>query len=383
MITSETKSCNLFSEDESADVIKDTASTGSSPSREVEKILSLNENSCFDMYYDDPEGTQAPGSNHLEDDTDLENVVDIADIADTDVEADTEVNEQLRLEFHKILIKSSSDNVENNDDDVDETYEEYRKAVADSDISITAQNSFKSILTSSSKSKDDRESTTNWPKAPTAEVVLPGEIKQLSDKIDRLYSVMEKQAFIVTELRNEVKLLTEEKNTSLRGSDVKGCVTECFDSYERRHNKTLTELFTEREKRETDVRDKSLQKFNVNVNHQLDSLSKIITTQIQSQLITPVLSKLDTILESTSDKNLPKIQQTQVNEFLVKLYKSQGLMDILSKTISNQLKPIVEESFKGVVGQALIPSYERMLKELFHQINGVFIQGTSECEFKL
>lgn len=129
-----------------------------------------------------------------------------------------------------------------------------------------------------------------------------------------------------------------------------------------------------------DTRDKSLQKFNTNVNHQLDSLSKILTTQIQSQLITPVLSKLDAILESTSDKNLPKIQQTQVNEFLVKLYKSQGLMDILSKTISNQLKPIVDDSFKAVVSQNLIPSYDRLLKELFSQIHAVFIQGTNERE---
>ena len=63
----------LQKEEEQVEENKDGISTGSSPSREVEKILSLNENTCFDMYYDDPEGTQAPGSNQLDDDNDLEN----------------------------------------------------------------------------------------------------------------------------------------------------------------------------------------------------------------------------------------------------------------------------------------------------------------------
>lgn len=355
-------------DEESTEIIKDTTSTGSSPSREVEKILSLNENNCFDLYYDDPEGTQAPGSNHLEND-ELDDVV-----ADGLVTADD--TEALRIELQEILtVKVKTE--ENNDDEIDETYEEYRKAV---DGDVTAHDSFKSLLTTSSKSKDEREPTTNWPKAPTAEVVLPGEIKQLADKIDRLYTVMEKQAYIISELREEVKELRQDKGNALRGSDVKGCVNECFDSYERRHNKALSELFSEREKREIDTRDKSLQKFNVNVNHQLDSLSKILTNQIQSQLITPVLTKLDTILETTSDKNFSKMQQTQVNEFLIKLYRSQGLMDLLSKTLTSQIKPIVDDSFKVAVSQTLIPCYERLLKELFSQIHTVFIQGTNECE---
>lgn len=63
------------------------------------------------------------------------------------------------------------------------------------------------------------------------------------------------------------------------------------------------------------------------------------------------------------------------------LLKFQALAESLSLSVANVITPILEKCYREMITSTLVPSWEKVCGTMFHQINETFTQGTKECIF--
>lgn len=338
------------------------ASGGSSPSREVQEILSLKDNDCLNEYYD--------SDNILLDETDGIG-------AD-----DEELNDLERLNF------------DNSDDEEGDKPSTPKQNIA----SIPEPCFVKSETTQEQPIKSEASSNIKWPKIPEVPpqssfisssqvqtqpqppmiVTVPEHSKQLDEltvKLDRLADLVAKQSQQIGNLHSSLKELRlcraediHRLETVIRMQEA--TILQHTKQYTVAHDNQVCDWLTKYFPRLFDELvtrhiPSSLQKDNMEFVH-------AISTRIDAQLSTFLRTlKADLLKQKTSD--MLSAQTT-----IEKVWKSPPIINAFATSVEAAVRKGLEQAYYDSVRNVIIPGYERSSQELFRQLNATFSCGTKE-----
>lgn len=67
-----------------------------------------------------------------------------------------------------------------------------------------------------------------------------------------------------------------------------------------------------------------------------------------------------------------------LKENITKLVHSKSVMDVLGQSVTQSLRPYIENCYKDTIGNTILPGWERTCQQMFQQIHETFTCGTKE-----
>ncbi|XP_058447810.1 enhancer of mRNA-decapping protein 4 homolog isoform X2 [Malaya genurostris] len=377
------------------------ASGGSSPSREVQEILSLKDNDCLNEYYD--------SDNILLDETD-------------GIGADDDELNDLENEIIDDEEDDDGYNFKNIDDDDDD--DELQRRVQQTQEPVQKRSEVKPINQDQlphgfvksepvhdKVNKNESSRSGGWPKVPevphppqnnsttTAQqpppqppmvVTTPQNSKQLDDltqKMDLLLDIVQTQSRQITDLRSQVhdlhKTRSEEAQRfssaihKLEMSIFKK-MDDCFARYDRQQSGKVEACVVYQNRQ---LRDGLIQALPQIMNtHMIERFTATIIAEIQRFVIPHINAKVDQMTHiikmdiTTRFNNFDALFRSN----LEKMIRSQPFIDTLSATIQAGVRNGLERVYHESVRNVILPGYEKSSQELFRQLNTAFSAGTKE-----
>lgn len=281
-------------------------SGGSSPSREVQEILSLKESDCLNDYYND--------SIDIQDDTDGSGNNADGDAADAND-------------------GGADDDEKNSNQDDDDTY------------TLTKVNDVSAL---------PKAKPTDWPHAPDVggafQPTQPsaGSLSDINDKLDRMLEVIQSQNCRIAELQSEVVALKrvdaaqgDNGSSDLRTAKV---VEEYLTRCEREHNKRLDAFILQKENQTREIRESILHGVPPIICSNLSGqLSKVLMNEFKSILFPAINSKLDAIKSQIQTDVAQKLAVSDhvIKENILSICKSKVRIDSNPTETSEFLRIIV------------------------------------------
>ncbi|XP_031617309.1 enhancer of mRNA-decapping protein 4 homolog isoform X2 [Contarinia nasturtii] len=329
-----------------ASMLNTGVSGGSSPSREVQEILSQKGSDCINDFYSN--------SIDIQDDTDASgNNCDAAD---------------------------GNDEEKNSNQDDDETY---------TLNNVTESANQASAITAPSK--------IDWPDAPTTmqtfshNPVATETINDINIKLDQLMEIIQTQNCQLSELRSEVADLKKSQSNAVATSKqtqnvdiniqklehrVSRLVEEYLSRNEREQNKRLENFLMTRDNQ---VRENIVMGLGPVLCNQLSSqLAQVFVTEIQKHLLPVVGARLDGIKAQIQSEIAQKLTITDkvIKENISNICKSKETSDIFGHAVVNGIKSGLQQIYIESMRSVILPAYEKANAELFKQLYDTFNKGT-------
>lgn len=313
------------------------ASGGSSPSREVQEILSLKDSELFDdsdLMLDENDGIVSSDEFFLE--------------------TETKSNNEIEYEFKEIQAEVKNEIVNLNESE--------------------------------------------WPKVPEVPIMVNQTItnKQMDEmymKMDQMIEIMQTQSCQISELRNQLydieKIRTEETvksnsySTKLE-ANLSKLIEEYLIRYERTHNTKLDTFLSQRDKQNRDLRDSIIQSITPLLLNQLtERMSHIFVAELQRHTLPLVASKLDIIKQQIHIDVSEKLSSSDqlLKENIIQVCTSKNMVETFGNSILHGVKNGLQSSYLDILGNTIIPAYEKSTREMFQQIQLTFMDGIKTCEF--
>ncbi|KAK9701745.1 WD40 region of Ge1, enhancer of mRNA-decapping protein [Popillia japonica] len=222
--------------------------------------------------------------------------------------------------------------------------------------------------------QEDQETTeANWNKA---------QIQALNYRITGLESLIREQNSEIQKLHHYFK---SHRNNPTPEYDIRTIISNeleiAFDKNQTHMIKMLENANKEQKRKDweqlevvvTNVMKNLLQKIS-------DSLQEIISREIKTTVLPPVMANFDTLLHQLDIHYSQKINTIDqlLKTNISKLVSSKAVTESLSMSIISVIKPSLEECYKDMISTTLIPSWEKVCNSMFLQIHNTFTQGTKE-----
>lgn len=316
------------------------ASGGSSPSREVQEILSLKDSDQLNELFDDSDLMLDENDGIVSSDEFL-------------LETDTKSNNEIEYEFKEI-----QDDVKN-------------------DLNLNE---------------------TDWPKVPEVPIIVNQSItnKQMDEmymKMDQMIEIMQTQSCQISELRNQ--LFEIEKNRSDETiksnsystkleANLSKLIEEYLIRYERTHNTKLDTFLSQRDKQNRELRDSIIQSITPLLLNQLtERMSHIFVAELQRHTLPLVASKLDLIKQQIHIDVSEKLSSSDqlLKENILQVCTSKNMVETFGNSVLHGVKNGLQSTYLDILGNTIIPAYEKSTREMFQQIQLTFMDGIKTCKF--
>lgn len=111
-----------------------------------------------------------------------------------------------------------------------------------------------------------------------------------------------------------------------------------------------------------------------------EKLQLIIGHDIKNIVLPSIMNTFESLKHQLFVEYTQKLTNTDhlLKDNISKLVTSKAVADSLSLSIVNIIKPSLEECYKEMMGTTLIPSWERVCGTMFQQIHDTFTKGTKE-----
>lgn len=320
------------------------ASGGSSPSREVQEILALNNPSYAAQEYFD----------HL---TEVTNDLDNQNsFNQTD---DLLFSENNEVVWPNIPIVKANEVVK----------EENRRLIATAD-------------------ETDGDDASKWDKA---------QLQAMSFRLNTLETLVRDQNTQIKKLQHDLKSTANLHDVFAKELDVamstnRMHMAKLFDNY------INVQQNRERELQESVVSGVS----QIVTKHLAEKVQNVIMSEVKHAVLPAILGVFENLKHQLDIQYSQKLNSTDhlLRDNIAKLVTSKvmfprksikmtfelvlkAIADSLSASIVNVIKPSLDQSYKDMIAATLIPSWERICNSMFQQINDTFTKGTKECMFLL
>ncbi|GJQ69671.1 putative enhancer of mRNA-decapping protein, partial [Trypoxylus dichotomus] len=222
--------------------------------------------------------------------------------------------------------------------------------------------------------QEDQDTTdANWNKA---------QIQALNYRIAGLENLIRDQNAEIQKLHHYLKA---QRSNATPDYDIRSVISNeleiAFDKNHSRLVKMLESTNKEQKRKDweqlevvvTNVMKNLLQKIS-------ESLQEIISREIKTTILPPVMATFDTLLHQLDIHYSQKINTIDqlLKSNISKLVNSKAVTESLSMSIISVIKPSLEECYKDMISTTLIPSWEKVCNSMFLQIHNTFTQGTKE-----
>ncbi|XP_022214740.2 enhancer of mRNA-decapping protein 4 homolog [Drosophila obscura] len=373
------------------------ASGGSSPSREVQEIMSTQDN-ADDAYEaelenldddddDDDEEEELANSSPLLDAVDAKWLAEAAKVKP--VKKSAELQNAAQIMSQAVQHK--------NNGNVPPTLGGGGNINSTSVGSNSNNNTGTTLNTSNSSSHNAGEGDST-----------AGGNAELNDKIDLLLDLVKAQSKQLNKLENEVSKLQQQQqqtaavaaaavqpvksDASLEPKNVNQLaykiemqlsklMEQYLKRYENEHSKKLSEFLLARENQNRELRESVVAVLNQYVlTHFTDIIGNVLNMELQRQLVPRVNAKMDQLTAQIQVELVQKLGvfEKAVKENIAQVCKSKQFMDSFGKSVLIGVQTSLQTAFIDSMGNTLIPAYEKSSQNMFQQLHDAFTVGIKD-----
>ncbi|XP_012157924.1 enhancer of mRNA-decapping protein 4 homolog [Ceratitis capitata] len=349
------------------------ASGGSSPSREVQEIMSLQDNES--------------GDDDLLDDTSSTTK------AKPDNQGITAQTEEIETEIPKCHSTTSISNWSKMTD-MQKCSSKHSAELKNAAhlmsqvINVTSANNLNNslvaptIISTNSNSNGNLESTG---------IESSTDLTELNGKMDQLIELVKMQSIQINNLQEEVASMKKTNPLASTKSmsefsfklemQLSKLMEQYLKRYENEHKKKLAAFMAGRDQQNRELRDSFIQIMNQYVLTQLgEVVSKVINIEIQRQLAPMLSAKLDHLQQQIQIDIGQKLSafDLMINENISKVCKSKTIIDTFGKSVLVGVQGSLQAVFIESMSNTLIPAYEKSSQCMFQQLHEAFSVGIKE-----
>ncbi|XP_037024595.1 enhancer of mRNA-decapping protein 4 homolog isoform X1 [Bradysia coprophila] len=244
-------------------------------------------------------------------------------------------------------------------------------------------------------------SKTDWPKIPKIPQVpvmsnIPNTntfnnvnsntpLNDMAYKLDQVLEFMQTQACQISELRNAIEMKNNADDNKLKtiSKNIEFSVTKTIEDYlirhEREHKKKLEAFIAERDKQNRDLRDAILHSVAQFITSQItDRLTSVMMSEIPRHVLPVIhnhLEKMKVQILTDVGQKLRSCDQV-IKESIMNVTSSKASMETFGNAVVVGIQGGLQKTYIDTLKTTIIPSYERTTEELFRQIQSIFLQGT-------
>ncbi|KAK5646369.1 hypothetical protein RI129_004833 [Pyrocoelia pectoralis] len=209
-------------------------------------------------------------------------------------------------------------------------------------------------------------------------------LQEINLRLSSLESLIREQHSQIQKLQQEVKFVTQDFKSNFK-DDLRGMFAKELDVALSRSQIQQAKLFENYVNIQKSVEQEDIQSFISSSTQMLtkqvtEKLQIIIGHDIKNIVLPPILNTFENLKHQLLVEYSQKLSSTDhlLKDNISKLVTSKAVADSLSLSIVNIIKPSLEECYKEMMGTTLIPSWERVCGTMFQQIHDTFTKGTKE-----
>ncbi|XP_050322266.1 enhancer of mRNA-decapping protein 4 homolog isoform X3 [Bactrocera neohumeralis] len=350
--------------------VDNVASGGSSPSREVQEIMSLQENESGD-----DELLEETDSTEKMDNQTKPTEIDKTELIAPKCHSTTSIpNWPKGSDTHKATPKQSTE-LQNAASLISQAVNASSN-ILNNNVGASTLNSTASGSNNNSEGKVIESNT---------------DMMELNGKMNQLIELVKIQSMQINHLQAEVSSMrkanpmTSTKSMSEFSFKLEMQLSKLMEQYlkryENEHKKKLSAFMAGRDQQNRELRDSFIQIMNQYIlTHFGEVVSKVINIEIQRQLVPMLSAKIDHVQQQLQIDVSQKLNtfDLMLNENISQICKSKNIIDTIGKSVLVGIQGSLEAAFIESMSSSLIPAYEKSSQHMFKQLHDAFCVGIKE-----
>ncbi|KAM7354487.1 enhancer of mRNA-decapping protein 4 homolog Ge-1 isoform 1-T2 [Cochliomyia hominivorax] len=220
---------------------------------------------------------------------------------------------------------------------------------------------------------------------------IANDLSEINGKINELIDLVKMQSLQINSLQIEVSELKKANGTIKPKSmtefgyklemQLSKLMEKYLLRYETEHNRKLSTFLAGKDVQNRELRDSIMQIMNQYVLTQFgDVVSKVMTLEIQRQLVPMLAAKLDNMQQQIQVNVSQKLSafDLMIKENIAQACKSKTIIDTFGKSVLIGVQGSLQAAFIESMSSTLIPAYEKSSQNMFKQLHEAFSVGIKE-----
>ncbi|PSN46679.1 hypothetical protein C0J52_06384 [Blattella germanica] len=218
---------------------------------------------------------------------------------------------------------------------------------------------------------------------------LENTVTSLENKISSIVDMMQQQQLEMKKLREDMCFIrkavpSESSSPSLIPrieTQILGHLDKVLMQHQQQYMSLVQEVISQKEDSERKRQEALMSAISQAVGNLVSAkLNDIVITEIQNSIIPALIQTLEPLKQQLHIEMTQKLTATDhlLKENITKLVHSKSVMEVLSNSAVVALQPSVQNTYKEVFTNYVMPSFERACQTMFQQINDSFSKGTKE-----
>lgn len=211
---------------------------------------------------------------------------------------------------------------------------------------------------------------------------LESSVTALDHKIGSVVEIMQQQQLEIKKLHEEVRATQQagfrDRNSPSLSPRMEAVIMSHLDKllvkHQQQHMSLLEELLLQRQEALMSAISQAVG------NLVTAKLEDIVTAEIKNNIVPALISTMEPLKHQLHIEMTQKLTSTDhlLKENITKLVHSKSVMEVLSNSAVSALQPAVQHVCKDFFTSLLVPSFEKSCQSMFQQINDSFSKGTRE-----
>ncbi|XP_055837362.1 enhancer of mRNA-decapping protein 4 homolog isoform X4 [Episyrphus balteatus] len=217
------------------------------------------------------------------------------------------------------------------------------------------------------------------------------DLSDINMKMSKILDLVQKQSVQIKILQNEINEL-KEGNATNTYKDMKDFsfkvemqLSKLMESYlkryENEHKKKLSAFLAGKEAQNRELRDTFVQLINqFTLTRLTEVISKVITIEIQRQIMPMLAAKIDGLQQQIQMDVANKLAafDMMLKDNIAHVCKSKNIIDAFGKSVLVGVQGSLQSAFVESMSSTLIPAYEKSSQNMFKQLHEAFSVGIKE-----
>ncbi|XP_037912102.1 enhancer of mRNA-decapping protein 4 homolog isoform X3 [Hermetia illucens] len=216
------------------------------------------------------------------------------------------------------------------------------------------------------------------------------ELKDVNSKLDRLINQMQNQSLHISELKAELaqvkkqnaELMDNVKRTQYNAEfKTSKLVEDCFGRLEKEHKQRWESLISTRNAQNRELKESVMHLLNQFLFNQFpEKQSNMLTSEVQKQITSVIMAKLDVIEQHFQNEISQKLTTTDkiLKENIAQVCRSKNIIDAFGNSVVAGVQNGLQNAYVHSMSNTLIPAYEKSSREMFKQLHETFSLGIKE-----
>ncbi|KAK9872249.1 hypothetical protein WA026_017050 [Henosepilachna vigintioctopunctata] len=200
-------------------------------------------------------------------------------------------------------------------------------------------------------------------------------LQTLNFRLTSLETALREQTVLIENLKQEIlsgKTKQNSINIEIR-DDLSKELDVAMSKHQLQMAKFLENLSTMHKMKEREIHDSFVGNMSQIIHKTVAEKIQVIVSHELKALLPSIVSMIDMQFGQ-------KVTQADLclKDGIAKMVSSKGLTDTISRSVVNTVAPSLEKCYRDMITNSLIPSWEKVCGNMFQQINDTFTQGTKE-----